>query len=106
MNIANNDAALRCPFCQQDNQCLAVELKSSAPVVNSEAITPKEFNSAANSVAKPKPNCWCFVQNIPQGLIDLVPQRSKGQRCICASCVANFIRDPEGFRAQYCRAAF
>ena len=106
MNIPQNDAAKHCPFCHHGNQCLAVESISSSPVVNSAAIAAIKFNNMSVAQDKPKSTCWCFVQNIPQGLIDLVPQRSKGQRCICASCVANFIRDPEGFRAQYCRAAF
>ncbi|WP_166423288.1 cysteine-rich CWC family protein [Paraglaciecola sp. 20A4] len=105
MNIPQNDAPLCCPFCKQDNQCSAVESISSAPVVTSGSTTPDTFNNATVYQAKSKANCWCFVQKIPQGLIDLVPQANKGQQCICADCAAYFIRDPAGFSAQYGGAA-
>ena len=48
-----------CPLCGKPNQCMA---HSETP-------------------------CWCNQVTIPEALIAIVPQQTKGKACICQSCI-------------------
>ncbi|MBN1957373.1 MAG: cysteine-rich CWC family protein [Desulfuromonadales bacterium] len=58
-----------CPLCGQANGCLAADHQS----------------------------CWCNDINIPQALIDLIPDHLKRKACICRPCIEHFHQDPEHF---------
>jgi len=51
-----------CPLCQSHNNCQAHSDKY----------------------------CWCNNIIVPQELIDLVPDASKGKSCICKACIEKF----------------
>ncbi|MEO8276743.1 MAG: cysteine-rich CWC family protein [Thermoanaerobaculia bacterium] len=49
----------RCPLCQADNAC--------------------ELERGAGS-------CWCFSLDIPQGVLERVPEEARGLACVCKRC--------------------
>lgn len=58
-----------CPFCQTLNNCMAHDDKP----------------------------CWCKQVEIPQELLDLVPNTKKHKVCICLRCIQAFKDTPEAF---------
>ena len=62
-----------CPFCGKDNHCQA---KTGNP-------------------------CWCFEIKVPGELLALLPEFLQGRACVCQSCVAEFLKDPQQFKAIY-----
>ena len=32
-------------------------------------------------------NCWCMTMNIPQKVLDQLPDHLKGKSCICKNCI-------------------
>jgi len=58
-----------CPFCGNNNQCMA--------------------NSATS--------CWCNKISIPTELISLLAKEKQGKYCICQSCIQLFKKDPKAF---------
>jgi len=58
-----------CPFCGNNNQCMA---KSST-------------------------SCWCSKNSIPTELISLLAKEKQGKYCICQSCIQLFKKDPKAF---------
>lgn len=63
------EVGLQCPFCLKANSC-----QVQSPI-----------------------NCWCYVVDVPEQLLALVPEHLKHQACICASCIEVYHQDPEGF---------
>ena len=59
-----NSNANKCPLCGQDNQC-----------------------AIARAEKPEKVDCWCMSVGIPSILVDAVPEKEKGQSCICQACV-------------------
>jgi len=55
-----------CPICGKDNKCMA---HTNEP-------------------------CWCNDVEIPQELLELVPESKKKKACICLKCIQNFKDDP------------
>lgn len=55
----------KCPICGQDNHCAVVNGKD--PI-----------------------SCWCMTTEVPDALLKTVPEESKGQSCICRSCIEKF----------------
>lgn len=53
-----------CPLCGGDNQCA---------------------NSAAGDAAAGPP-CWCKSVQIPEAVLDCLPEQARGVACICARC--------------------
>ncbi|HIE70826.1 MAG TPA: hypothetical protein EYP98_12020, partial [Planctomycetes bacterium] len=53
-----------CPLCGGDNQCA---------------------NSAAGDAAAGPP-CWCKSVQIPEAVLDCLPEQARGVACICATC--------------------
>lgn len=51
-----------CPLCGGDNQCK----------VNEDTI------------------CWCVTAKFPQGILDQLPEESKGKQCICQNCINTY----------------
>ncbi|MEA2095796.1 MAG: cysteine-rich CWC family protein [Candidatus Cloacimonadota bacterium] len=58
-----------CPICGKDNNCMA---HSNEP-------------------------CWCNNVEIPQELLDLVPDSKKNKACICLKCIQDFKDDSQKF---------
>ncbi|OPX24266.1 MAG: hypothetical protein B1H05_05390 [Candidatus Cloacimonas sp. 4484_140] len=58
-----------CPICGKDNNCMA---HSDEP-------------------------CWCLSVEIPQELLDLIPESKKKKACICLKCIRDFKDDPGKF---------
>ena len=58
-----------CPICGKDNNCMA---HSDEP-------------------------CWCLNVEIPQELLDIIPNEKKKKACICLKCIQDFIDDPQRF---------
>ena len=53
-----------CPLCGEENKCMAgIESQNT---------------------------CWCYIENFPNGIFDLVPPESKGKQCICKNCVDTY----------------
>lgn len=44
--------------------------------------------------------CWCFEVEVPQKLIDLVPNDKKRKSCICLTCIQSFKDDPDTFQVK------
>lgn len=51
-----------CPLCGGENRCMA----------DSEE------------------ECWCTKENVPKGIIELVPEEAKDKYCICHNCIDNY----------------
>jgi hypothetical protein len=108
------DTTMRCPFCQQDNKCLSAQVKNAqVKRVLVEGVSSKARNAGVSidqlsleintSLSPAQPvSCWCFVQKVPQALIDLVPSSSQHKHCICQRCVNAFESDPVAFQRRYC----
>ncbi len=62
-----------CPICGRDNNCMAHSNES----------------------------CWCNDVEIPQELLDLVPESKMKKACICLNCIQDFKKDPEKFINTY-----
>jgi hypothetical protein len=62
-----------CPICGRDNNCMA---HSSEP-------------------------CWCNNVEIPQELLDLVPESKKQKVCICLKCIQGFKDDQQKLINRY-----
>ena len=62
-----------CPICGRDNNCM---VHSSEP-------------------------CWCNNVEIPQELLDLVPESKKQKVCICLKCIQGFKDDQQKFINRY-----
>ena len=45
-----------------------------------------------------KEACWCFVLDIPQSMLDLLPSNKKDAACICQSCIALYEKDKVDFQ--------
>ncbi|MBT8334858.1 MAG: cysteine-rich CWC family protein [Desulfobacterales bacterium] len=58
-----------CPFCQTVNKCMAHDDKP----------------------------CWCKNVEIPQDLLNLVPETKKRKVCICLQCIQAFKDNPAAF---------
>lgn len=64
----------RCPLCGGLNRCALAEGRSIH-------------------------ECWCATEYIPPELLATVPSALYGRACICAGCLAAFLRDREARRA-------
>lgn len=54
-----------CPLCGQENHCMARKVEQG--------------------------NCWCDKVEFPKGLTDQVPPEKRMKKCICHTCVTNFV---------------
>tara|TARA_R110002012_G_scaffold73455_1_gene187172 strand:+ start:247 stop:621 length:375 start_codon:yes stop_codon:yes gene_type:complete len=108
------DANTRCPFCQQDNRCLSAQVKNAqvksvlvegvSSKARSAGVSINQLSPERNASLSPAQpvSCWCFVQQVPQALIDLVPSSSQHKHCICQRCVNEFESEPVAFQRRYC----
>ena len=62
-----------CPFCKSNPRC---DVNGQVP-------------------------CWCFSMDIPDELLDCVPESLKGRVCVCSSCVALFKGNETLFKSKY-----
>lgn len=62
-----------CPFCKKVNKCM-----------------PQNQHA-----------CWCNNVEIPEQLINRVPERLKRKTCICLACIALFNETPILFESEY-----
>ncbi len=62
-----------CPICGKDNNCMAHRYEP----------------------------CWCNDVEIPQELLDMVPESKKRKACICLKCIQDFKDDPQKFINRY-----
>ncbi|WP_115897052.1 cysteine-rich CWC family protein [Marinomonas pollencensis] len=58
---------VNCPFCMAANAC------------------------TANN------QCWCFMVEIPDSLLSLVPESYQAKACICQACLEQYTKDPNAF---------
>lgn len=72
MNQLDNKA--HCPFCHGENDC---RLQQSQ-------------GTSTNA-------CWCQSLAIPQGLIDLLPNKDIDARCICKQCILRYAQNDVAF---------
>ncbi len=63
----------RCPFCRQANHCMA----------------------------QSNEKCWCAEVEIPQELLNLVPDADNNESCICIGCIQTFKDNPEDFKRKW-----
>ncbi|WP_133011035.1 cysteine-rich CWC family protein [Marinomonas flavescens] len=54
------------------------------------------FCSAANS-CNPDGACWCFMEDVPEALLSLLPEALVGRNCICLRCIEQYKSDPKAF---------
>ena len=47
-------------------------------------------NACAMACGRPPHGCWCVEQNVPQALLEQLPDDAKNTRCICADCIQTF----------------
>lgn len=52
-----------CPICKKANNCKAEEKNE---------------------------DCWCFHEEIPKGIFELLPKESIKKQCICKKCVETY----------------
>ncbi len=62
-----------CPFCHRSNNCM-VQSPSA---------------------------CWCMQVDIPNALIELLPEAAKEKSCICSACIELFNQDAKQFKNSY-----
>jgi hypothetical protein len=53
-----------CPICGKENECM-----TGAGELN---------------------NCWCSIEEFPNGIFELVPEESRRKHCICKNCLDKF----------------
>lgn len=53
-----------CPICKGENHCMT-------------------------SVGE-QGNCWCFAEEFPKEIFELVPEESKRKHCICKNCLNKY----------------
>jgi len=71
--MINSTNEASCPFCKSLNLCKA---KNDKP-------------------------CWCVNVEIPNQLIDLVPDHLQRKSCICQACINTFIENPSSFKSKF-----
>ncbi|MBD7938288.1 cysteine-rich CWC family protein [Cytobacillus sp. Sa5YUA1] len=55
----------QCPVCGEQNNCGLEENKLK--------------------------DCWCFhIGDVPQTLLDLIPQENRGKSCVCERCIRKY----------------
>ena len=59
--MAENSPQQHCPLCSADNQC-------------------------AMAAGKPAEQCWCQQAVISPEVLEAIPERDRGVRCICPAC--------------------
>lgn len=52
----------------------------------------------AHTQADVKETCWCNAVKIPEQLLMLLPEESRGKACICLSCIQSFKENPNEFK--------
>lgn len=57
---------MNCPICGQPNECGIIAFKEQGT------------------------ECWCFNEKFPMGLLEQVPEESRGKSCICRQCTITY----------------
>ena len=45
--------------------------------------------------------CWCNNFEVPEQLINMLPETLKRQACICLACITLFNENPSLFKSEY-----
>ena len=59
-----------CPICNNTNECMMNNPESK--------------------------NCWCYSEQFPEKIFDLIPAESLGKHCICKGCLDQFVQHMKG----------
>ncbi|MFJ8236134.1 cysteine-rich CWC family protein [Ureibacillus sp. NPDC094379] len=56
-----------CPICNKENECM--------------------------TGAGEHGNCWCDIEEFPNGIFELVPVESRRKHCICKKCLNKYMEE-------------
>ncbi len=41
-------------------------------------------------------SCWCMTTDVPEALLEMVPEEVKGKSCVCKKCVEKYLNEKQG----------